>query len=55
LSEFNKFGTVSTIWKWTGNSWQIWSPDANITSLIGGYGISTIQSIEKGEGFWVKQ
>ncbi len=44
---------ISTIWKWTGSSWQIWSPDSNISNLIGNYGLATILNISSGEGLWI--
>ncbi len=44
---------ISTVWKWSGNSWKIWSPIQQIKDLITQYGITQITTLEKGEGFWV--
>jgi outer membrane protein assembly factor BamB len=54
-NKLSVLGTVKTVWKWTGNSWQIWSPDETIVNLISSYGIETIETISKGEGFWVNK
>jgi uncharacterized protein YkwD len=50
-----KFADIKTLWKWNGSSWQIWSPNEQIKALIAQYGISSVTSIEKGEGFWVNK
>ena len=47
--------SVSTVWQWSGTSWNIWSPNSNLYNIITGYGLSTISTIEKGEGFWIKK
>jgi hypothetical protein len=44
---------VSTVWKWGGSYWKIWSPDLNIKELIKNYGLALINSINPGEGFWL--
>jgi hypothetical protein len=52
-NDFTSLGAVNTVWKWTGNSWQIWSPNSSIMNLISNYGLTTIDKIDAGEGFWV--
>jgi hypothetical protein len=55
INEFNKLESIKTVWKWSGSSWDIWSPDTNIMNLISNYGLTSIEKIEKGEGFWVNK
>jgi hypothetical protein len=55
INEFNKLESIKTVWKWSGSSWQIWSPDTNIMNLISNYGLTSIEKIDKGEGFWVNK
>jgi hypothetical protein len=54
-NKLSVFGVVKTVWKWTGSSWQIWSPDDAINDLILSYGIGSFESISRGEGFWVNK
>jgi hypothetical protein len=49
---FNKNG-IETIWKWSGSSWEIYSPIAAISQLIASYKISSAKDIKSGEGFWI--
>ena len=55
LTDLNNFGSINTVWKWNGSSWQIWSPNSNIMNLISQYKLQSISIIEKGEGFWVNK
>ena len=50
-----KFSSVKTVWKWKDNSWAIWSPDATVIEFVNNYGISLIEEIREGEGFWVNE
>ncbi len=55
-NELSNLGVnVKTVWKWTGNSWKIWSPDSNVNNLIASYGLDSIKFIQRGEGFWVNK
>jgi hypothetical protein len=54
-NDFTLLGSVNTVWRWTGSSWQIWSPNSSIMDLISSYGLQTISAIEQGEGFWVNK
>jgi hypothetical protein len=47
--------TVKTLWKWDGTGWQLWSPYKSIMNLISNYGLTSIEKIDKGEGFWVNK
>jgi hypothetical protein len=55
VADLSNLGVVKTVWKWSGNNWQIWSPDNEIKNLITKYGLQTISTIEQGEGFWVNK
>jgi hypothetical protein len=55
ISEFGKLEGIKTVWKWSGSGWQIWSPIESIMQLISDYGLTSINEIEKGEGFWVNK
>ena len=55
INDFTIFGDIKTLWQWSGSVWRIWSPDSNIKSLIKNYGIDEINSLKRGEGFWVNK
>ncbi len=44
---------INTIWAWKNNQWYIWSPDEKIKSLISNYGISLLEKVFSGDGFWI--
>ncbi len=44
---------ITTIWKWTGKGWAVWSPNPKIMKIINDYGLPVIEQIEPGEGFWI--
>ncbi len=44
---------ISTVWRWTGSKWEIYSPDTSLSNLIKNYGINTLQKTNTFEGFWV--
>ena len=44
---------ISTVWKWGGNTWKIFSPNSDISNLIKNYGLSQLSTISSGEGFWI--
>ena len=52
------FGNISTVWKWEGNKWAVWSPDEKIMKIIEKYAdkgsIEVLKNIEPYDGFWVK-
>ncbi len=54
-SDFNKLGDISTLWKWSGNNWKVWSPKNNILQLIKSYGISIVNNLNAGDGFWINK
>ena len=47
---------ISILWKWSNNSWSVWTPDnASLqTDYLDKYSIDEITTIEQGEGFWIK-
>ena len=49
------FPQLKTVWKWKDNSWAIWSPDTTVIEFVNNYGISLIEEIREGEGFWVNE
>jgi hypothetical protein len=53
ISYFNK-PEVLTVWKWTENSWQFWSPEPSLMEIAQSYGLAPITEINANEGFWVK-
>jgi len=48
-------GDIKTVWRWTGSNWQIWSPNENIMDMLSNYGIDAIETVNRGEGFWVNK
>ncbi len=52
VSQFNN-DNISSIWKWDGAKWLVWSPSSSIMQILQGYGISTFSDINSDEGFWV--
>ena len=44
---------ITSIWKWSDNSWQIWSPNSNVMDLVKNYGLKSMNEIYNGEGFWI--
>ena len=53
ISSFNK-PEVLMLWKWTGNSWQFWSPNPSLMKVAQTYGLDPITEIDANDGFWVK-
>jgi hypothetical protein len=54
IEDFNAISSsINTVWKWKGNSWQIWSPNQEIMNLIKQYKLDVIKEILAGEGFWI--
>lgn len=49
------FVHVQTVWRWTGSTWEVYSPLANIQTLLNQYNISSFDSLHAKEGFWVKK
>jgi hypothetical protein len=47
---FNK-EEINTLWKWSNNKWQIWSPNTAIKEILAEYSIPEINSVIAGEGF----
>ena len=52
MSVFNN-QDISTVWKWEGGKWAVWSPDPKIMNIIQFYGLDVINSIEPLDGFWI--
>jgi outer membrane protein assembly factor BamB len=52
VSQFNN-DNISSIWKWDGSKWLVWSPSNSITQILQSYGITSFTSINSDEGFWV--
>ncbi|NWF66436.1 MAG: hypothetical protein HXX81_03095 [Campylobacterales bacterium] len=44
---------IVTIWKWSGTSWSAYSPNSTLATKISNAGISTLSTINAGDGFWV--
>jgi hypothetical protein len=53
ISIFNNPKIVS-VWKWSENGWQFWSPDTSLMEIAQFYGIDLITKINAGDGFWIK-
>ncbi len=45
---------INMIWKWSNNSWEVWSPLNSIIEILKKYKIPEIKDINISEGFWVK-
>ncbi|NWF66439.1 MAG: hypothetical protein HXX81_03110, partial [Campylobacterales bacterium] len=53
-TEFNsKYTNIVTMWKWTGTSWNAYSPNASLSQKIANAGISALSSITTGDGYWL--
>ena len=44
---------INTVWKYTENGWQAYSPNTTMQSKLSKAGISTLDSLEPGDGFWI--
>lgn len=44
---------VATVWKYTDGGWEAYSPDTDLMKTITDAGISKLDTIDPGEGFWV--
>ncbi len=53
VSQFQN-SNIHSIWKWDGNSWQIWSPDVSINNIIENYGLKSFDTINATNGFWIE-
>ncbi len=42
-----------TLWKWSGDNWEIWSSNDTIKDIVKNYGIKSFENISSGEGFWI--
>ncbi len=52
VAQFNN-NEINSVWKWSNNSWLIWSPKNAIIQLINQYGINKIDKLNSGDGFWI--
>ncbi|NWF66538.1 MAG: hypothetical protein HXX81_03615, partial [Campylobacterales bacterium] len=52
-STFSDSSKYTTIWKWTGSSWQAYSPDSTLASKLSAANIANLSKISVGDGFWV--
>jgi hypothetical protein len=51
----SEFSAAKTLWRWTGASWEVWSPESTIINLLNQYKITIANEIKGGEGFWVNK
>ncbi len=52
VNQFNN-SNVNTIWKWNDGKWELWSPDSKIQDIASQYGLSLIDELYSGEGYWI--
>ena len=55
VNSIANIGDIKTVWKWSGSTWEIWSPVSEIKELITKFGIVSFNGVKKGEGFWVNK
>jgi hypothetical protein len=48
-----KFKKSSTIWSWSNNKWQVWSPKQSIINLLNQYKINILTELNAGVGYWI--
>jgi hypothetical protein len=48
-----KFNKSTTVWGWSGSSWEVWSGDENIKKLLTKYKITILAKFEIGKGYWL--
>lgn len=52
---FSMFDTIKTLWAYENGQWFATSPDETIKTHLQTFGISDIETIKKGQGFWVQR
>ena len=53
--DIENFTGIQSLWKWSENSWKVWSPDDEMLNLLMRYNIEIIDKIKQGEGFWINK
>jgi hypothetical protein len=48
-----KFSYGKSLWKYNGNSWSATSPDNSLSDELNSSNIAKIETLNKGEGFWL--
>lgn len=50
---FSNASQIATIWKYSSTGWQAYSPDTTTQQQLSNAGITTLTTINSGEGYWV--
>ncbi|WP_027389040.1 OmcA/MtrC family decaheme c-type cytochrome [Chrysiogenes arsenatis] len=52
-SEFTHPTTYASVWKWSNNDWETYSPNSSTAQRLRDAGFRKLATIAEGEGFWV--
>jgi len=55
ILNMNIFVGAKTVWKWSGQSWQIFSLNPSVMAVLSQYNIPSFYVIHAKEGFWVNK
>lgn len=51
--EYFKNSNITTLWKYTSNGWEAYSPNIEVTNTLQEANITTIKTLHPNEGFWI--
>lgn len=55
ITNMNVFNGVDTVWKWTGTTWKVYSPNPSTQTAIKTSGIESINELNSFDGVWIRK
>ncbi|MEA3314733.1 MAG: hypothetical protein U9Q30_02595 [Campylobacterota bacterium] len=55
ITNMNLFNGVDTVWKWSGTTWKVYSPNPSTQTAIKTSGIESINELNSFDGVWIRK